>query len=49
MRTIILYDEGDYDEEYAMKRLRYLKANDQVSFHTSRAMDLLELIGKEHV
>jgi hypothetical protein len=42
MRTIALYVAGTYDAEEAMRRLRYFKANNQVSLHTPRAMAMLE-------
>jgi hypothetical protein len=49
VRTVSLYVAGVYDAEEAMRRLRYFKANDQVSIHTKRAMARLELKGREHV
>ncbi len=44
MRTIQLYLSGDYTDEEALARLRYSKLNDQVSFHTKRALDTLSLV-----
>jgi hypothetical protein len=49
MRTIAAYVAGLYEAAEAMRRLRYFKANDQVSLHTLKAMRLLELKGREHV
>lgn len=36
------------DAEEAMRRLRYFKVNDQVSFHTPRAIQQLTLKDCEH-
>jgi hypothetical protein len=41
--TITGYIDGIYTREEAMRRLRYSKANDQVSLHTERAVSLLKL------
>jgi len=49
MRTIAAYVSGLYEAEEAMRRLRYLKMNNQVSIHTQRAMEFLCLKGHEHV
>jgi len=49
VRTISLYVAGVYDAAEAMRRLAYFKPNDQVSFHTERALAFLSLIGREHV
>ena len=43
LRTVSLYVSGVYDAEDAMKRLRYFKANNQVSLHTTEAMRRLVL------
>jgi hypothetical protein len=45
MRTISLYVAGVYDADEAMRRLRYSKANNQVSLHTDAAMARLTLKG----
>ena len=49
IRTVSLYVEGVYDAEDAMKRLRYFKANNQVSFHTQKAIDRLVLKVRERL
>jgi hypothetical protein len=49
VRTVSLYVAGVYDAEEAMRRLRYFKANNQVSIHSQRAMNLLALKDCEHV
>jgi hypothetical protein len=41
--TISGFIDGLYSKEEAMRRLRYSKTNDQVSFHTERAVLLLKL------
>lgn len=46
MRTIALYVEGIYDEDMAIKQLRFLKLNNQVSIHTYKAIERLEFIGR---
>lgn len=33
--------------EEAVQRLRYNKVNNQVSFHTKKAINYLELVGRE--
>jgi hypothetical protein len=45
-RTIALYVEGVYTTEMALQRLRYNKANNQVSIHTEKALSALALIRK---
>lgn len=42
MRTIALYTSGIYSTEQAIEQLRYFKVNDQVSFHTEKALKCLE-------
>jgi hypothetical protein len=49
VRTIALYVEGTYDAEEAMRRLRYFKANNQVSLHTEKAMNGLLLLTREQI
>lgn len=41
MRTIALYISGIYTTEQAIEQLRFLKVNDQVSFHTEKALKCL--------
>jgi hypothetical protein len=41
--TITGFIDGLYAREEAMRRLRYSKANDQVSLHTEKAVSLLKL------
>jgi hypothetical protein len=48
-RTIALYVEGVYDKQEAIRRLRYMQANDQVSFHTEKAVSCLTLVDKKKV
>ncbi|MCQ2241233.1 DUF3990 domain-containing protein [Treponema sp.] len=38
MRTIALYISGIYTTEQAIEQLRFFKVNDQVSFHTEKAL-----------
>ena len=47
MRTVALYVEGIYDEEMALKQLKFSKSNNQVSLHTSKALSRLEFIGRD--
>jgi hypothetical protein len=49
IRTVSLYVEGVYDTEDAMRRLRYFKANNQVSLHTQKALDRLVLKAREQL
>ena len=44
--TITGFIDGLYTREEAMERLKYNKANDQVSMHTERAVSLLKLLEK---
>lgn len=44
MPTIALYVDGTISAEAAIIQLEYFKANDQVSFHTERALQRLSLI-----
>ncbi len=46
-RTIALYLAGIYTAEMALELLRYNKLNDQVSFHTEKALSFLILTGQE--
>jgi len=45
MQTITMYMEGLYTAEEALNRLRYMSPNDQVSFHTEKALASLTLRG----
>jgi hypothetical protein len=42
--VIAQYLSGAYDEEYALKQLTYMKFNDQISFHTDKALTKLKLL-----
>jgi len=44
MPTIALYVDGTLNAEATLAQLAYLKANDQVSFHTERAVQALTLV-----
>ena len=44
--TITGFIDGIFSKEEAMRRLRYNKSNDQVSFHTEKAISLLVLQNK---
>jgi hypothetical protein len=46
-QTIGLYLSGLLDVEYVLKQLSHTKVNDQVSFHTEKALNRLKLIRKE--
>ena len=41
MRTIALYISGIYTAEQALEQLAFFKVNDQVSFHTQKALNFL--------
>jgi hypothetical protein len=45
MQTITMYIDGIYTAEEALNRLRYMFPNDQVSFHTEKALACLTLRG----
>ena len=45
MQTITMYMDGIYTAEETLNRLRYISANDQVSFHTEKALAQLTLRG----
>lgn len=47
METVQLYMTGILKTEEAVDRLRYSKVNNQVSFHTEKALAYLELIGRD--
>jgi len=44
MEAIAQYLSGAYDAEYTIKQLAYMKSNDQVSFHTQKALAKLKLL-----
>ena len=46
-RTIALYIAGIYTVEMALELLKYNKLNDQVSFHTEKALSFLTLTRQE--
>lgn len=41
MRTIALYISGIYNTEQAIEQLKFFKVNDQLSFHTEKALKCL--------
>ena len=43
MRTIALYISGIYTTEQAIQQLSFFKVNDQISFHTEKALTCLNL------
>jgi hypothetical protein len=45
-RTLALFVEGIYTAKMALKKLRYNKLNDQISFHTEEAVTCLILVNK---
>lgn len=47
METIQLYIANIFTADEAVERLRYSKVNNQVSFHTKKAIDYLELVRRE--
>lgn len=46
METVQLYIAGILTSDEAVERLRYSKVNNQVSFHTEKALQNLKLIGR---
>jgi len=46
-RTIALYIAGIYTVDVTLGLLKHNKLNDQVSFHTERALSFLTMIGRE--
>ena len=44
MPTIALYVDGTLNAEATLAQLAFLKANDQVSFHTERAVQALTFV-----
>lgn len=47
METVQLYIAGILTADEAVNRLKYSKVNNQVSFHTEKALKSLKLIGRE--
>lgn len=46
METVQLYMSGILSSTEAVERLKYNKLNNQVSFHTEKALELLKLVGR---
>lgn len=47
METVQLYIAGVLTADEAMERLKYNKVNNQVSFHTEKALQYLKIIGRD--
>ena len=47
METVQLYITGILNAEEAVNRLRYNKVNNQVSFHTKKALEYLRFVGRD--
>lgn len=47
METVQLYIAGILSDEEAVNRLRYNQVNNQVSFHTQKALDCLRTVGRK--
>lgn len=47
METVQLYIAGILSADEAMERLKYNKVNNQVSFHTKKALSYLKMAGRE--
>lgn len=47
--TVMRYMEGVYTAEEAIKRLAFFKTNDQVTFHTEKALECLKLVRRYRV
>ncbi len=47
METVQLYISGIYTADEAVNRLRYNKVNNQVSFHTQKALECLRFVGRD--
>jgi hypothetical protein len=45
MQAIAMYMDGVYTTEEALNRLRYMSPNNQISFHTEKALACLTLLG----
>jgi len=48
METVQLYIANILTSKEAVERLRYNKVNNQVSFHTEKALKYLKLVRREH-
>lgn len=46
IRTVALFVAGIYNEDIAIDRLRPYEPHDQVSLHTSKALNYLEFLGR---
>ena len=46
LETVQLYITGILNAEEAVNRLRYNKVNNQVSFHTKKALEYLRFVGR---
>ncbi|MDR1924470.1 MAG: DUF3990 domain-containing protein [Planctomycetaceae bacterium] len=44
METVGLYIDGIYTGEEALNRLKYMKPNNQISFHTDKSLAYLKLL-----
>jgi hypothetical protein len=44
MPTIALYVDGTINAEAAIAQLKYFESNDQLSFHTERALEQLKFV-----
>ena len=47
METVQLYMNGILNENEAVERLRYNQVNNQISFHTEKALECLEFVRRE--
>lgn len=47
METVQLYIANILTAKEAVERLRYSKVNNQISFHTGKALSYLKCIGRE--
>lgn len=48
METVQLYIAGVLTTDEAVERLKYNKVNNQVSFHTEKALQHLKMLGRNH-
>ena len=48
METVQLYIANILTSKEVVERLRYNKVNNQVSFHTEKALKYLKLVRREH-
>lgn len=47
METVQLYIAGIFNADEAVNRLRYNKVNNQISFHTKKALEYLRFVGRK--